>query len=117
MFYQVIVSVILKKLSDESSDRRGHVAIFKLVKVAYMPYAREMAIKQIQALFGALGYMTPASRSGQTGEQGESWISLGEDGMEIFVQHKYWSDTTVTSFRQVVEAVAPIHQWQVVKEY
>jgi hypothetical protein len=44
-------------------------------------------------------------------------MGLTEDGKQIFVQHKYWPDTTVTAFRQVVEVVAPIHRWQVVKEY
>lgn len=117
MFHRHIESVTLKKLSDKSFDRRGHVAVFKLIEDANMPYIQEEAIKQIQALYAALGYMTPPSLVGKNGEQGESWVSIGEDGKQIFVQHKYWPDTTVTAFRQVVEVVAPIHRWQVVKEY
>ena len=84
MFHRHIESVTLKRLSDTSFQRRGHIAVFKLIEKVNMPYIQQEAIKQIQALYAVLGYVTPPSLVGKNGEQSESWISIGEDGKEIF---------------------------------
>jgi len=118
--HRTIEKVTLKRLERDSGDRRGVIAVFKLTTVPNMPYMQQEGIKFIQCLYGALGYNLYDQHRhliGKPGEQGESFIFVGTDGTEIWVSHKYWSEEQITAFRQMVEVLAPIHRWTIVREY
>jgi hypothetical protein len=116
----MIESVTLKKLDKNEGDRRGNLAVFKLISVPNMPYVRKEAIIYIQCLYAALGYNFWDQQEYQVGqlvEKGESYISTSSDGTEIIIGHKYWSDERISAFRVMVECLAPVHRWKVIKEY
>lgn len=103
------------------SDRRGPVCDLLLADIPNTEHAIDVAVRVIQRVCSLMDdsyFWSDKRDKGPTEfhEQFESWIDplpLNQEGKAVRLTHKYWSQTRIDKFLDIMVTLAHIHGWTV----
>lgn len=110
--------VVFHKLDATARDRRGMICtVYPRVPLQgeYVLNQCVRALQVAQLLVPGQCHRLYLSRWGEEGEQNECWIytSHNPNDTGVHLGHKYWSEVQLTAFRQIMETLGKIHDFEV----
>ena len=120
MRFDWIEAVKFKKLDENKSDRRGTIAVFYLKKVANQEFVEAMALRFLWRIISLLSsHYHPCETVDEIyrgEEKNECWVFHDNyEDYQVRVVHKYWSEKQTKCFCEIIESLAVVHQWKVIK--
>jgi len=109
--------ITFHEISD-SMDRRGQIVTFIFQRIPNYEYQRHMCITTVRAL---VSFLAPHFRfmdlnEYSDNEHNDCWIfsEMREtDDFRIIVNHKYWTDKQIFTFKKMVLALAYLYDVEV----
>jgi hypothetical protein len=121
--FDLVEKVVFHPICQKSFDRRGVIAAFHLRDIPNKEYLYTNSAILVRRIIGLLhsnyidmNWSDPEIvRSYAMGEAQDCWVDRSIiDSLVLEVRHKYWGDSQIKTFCELVAVLGELHHWQII---